>query len=232
MGCSLRGVCGNRQNCLLVVMRMLRNATLYFLSLGVAAYAVLGYAAMPLGALVHPNMRADFVVHPLGVYSHVFAAATALAFGPFQFSTRLRATRTQLHRWMGRAYLGVGVLIGGLSGLYLSRFAFGGLAAKAGFAMLAVCWLYTGLRAFLAIRRGAIDEHRKWMLRNYSLAFAAVMLRIYIPVSALIGVDFAVAYPVIAWACWTPNVFVVEWLAHNQSLQPTATARFAGVGRG
>lgn len=133
---------------------------------------------------------------------------------------------------MGRAYLGLGVLVGGLSGLYLSQFAFGGPAATTGLAMLAVCWLYTGLRAFLAVRRGAIDQHRRWMLRNYSLAFAAVMLRVYIPVSALAGVDFAVAYPVIAWACWRPNVLVAEWLAHDNSLLPTGTGRSAGAGRG
>jgi uncharacterized membrane protein len=191
-------------------MRSASNALLYFLSLSVAGYAVIGYGVMPLGTLVHPDMRAGFVAHPLGLYLHVFAAAFALLLGPFQFSARLRSTRTYLHRWMGRAYLGVGVLIGGLSGLYVSQFAYGGPAAKLGFAVLATCWLYTGSRAFLAIRRRAIDEHRKWMVRNFSLAFAAVMLRIYLPATLVAGVDFAVAYPLIAWLCWVPNLLVAE----------------------
>ncbi len=39
-------------------------------------------------------------------------------------------------------------LIGGLSGLYISQFAYGGVVDKAGFATLATCWLYTGLRAY------------------------------------------------------------------------------------
>jgi uncharacterized membrane protein len=212
-------------------MRTVRNVTLYFLSLGIAAYAMFGYAAMPLGSLVHPDMRTGFVAHPIGVYLHVYAAAITLALGPFQFSGRLRANRIQLHRLMGRAYLGVGVLVGGLSGLYLAAFAFGGPVARSGFAMLAISWLYTGLLAYLAIRRKAIDEHRKWMLRNFSLAFAAVMLRIYIPVSVLAGVDFVVAYPVIAWACWTPNILVAEWMAHSKPLQPP-TARSVAGGRG
>ena len=167
---------------------------------------------MPLGSLVHPDMKAGFVAHPLGVYVHVFAAALALLLGPFQFSARLRRARIHLHRWMGRVYLGVGVLVGGLSGLYLSQFAFGGPVARLGFAALAASWLYTGLRAFLAIRSRSIDEHRKWMVRNYSLAFAAVMLRLYIPASVLAGADFAVAYSVIAWLCWLPNLLVAEWV--------------------
>jgi uncharacterized membrane protein len=211
-------------------MRTVRNVTLYFLSFGIAAYAVFGYAVMPLGSLVHPDMKSGFVAHPIGVYFHVFAAAVTLALGPFQFSDRLRASRIQLHRLIGRAYLGVGVLVGGLSGLYLAAFAFGGPVAKTGFAMLAVSWLYTGLRAYLAIRRRAIDEHRKWVLRNFSLAFAAVMLRIYIPVPVLASVDFAVAYPIIAWACWTPNILVAEWMAHK-SLKPMLPARSTKDGR-
>jgi uncharacterized membrane protein len=206
-------------------MRSTSKVLLYFLSFGVAAYAVVGHEVMPLGSLVHPDMKADFVAHPLGVYLHVFAAAIALLLGPFQFSARLRRVRIQLHRCMGRVYLGVGVLIGGLSGLYISQFAFGGLGAKLGFATLAACWLYTGLRAFLAIRSRAIDEHQKWMVRNFSLTFAAVMLRLYIPASVIAGVNFGVAYAIIAWLCWLPNLLVAEWVfnaAHNRSPQRSA----------
>ena len=44
------------------------------------------------------------------------------------------------------------------------------------------------------------------------LTFAAVTLRIYLPLSDLVGIDFDVAYPVIAWLCWVPNVIVAERL--------------------
>jgi uncharacterized membrane protein len=196
-------------------MRATGMALLYILSLGVAAYGVVGYSVMPVGALVHPDMNAEFVTHRLAVYLHVFAAAVALLLGPFQFSAQLRRNRIQLHRWMGRVYLGAGVLVGGLSGLYLSQFAFGGLAARLGFATLALCWLYTGMRAYLAIRGGMIAEHRKWMVRNFSLAFAAVMLRLYIPASLVAGVEFAVAYSIIAWLCWLPNLLVAEWICKS-----------------
>jgi uncharacterized membrane protein len=188
---------------------------LYALSLGVAAYGLASYGVMPIGSFVHPDMKVAFMAHPLGIYVHVFAAAVALLLGPFQFSAQLRNTHLRLHRWMGRAYLGVGVLVGGLSGLYISQFAFGGPPAKLGFATLALCWLYTGLRAFLAIRRRAIAEHRKWMVRNFALAFAAVMLRLYLPASAVAGLDFAVAYPAIAWLCWVPNLVIAERLFNH-----------------
>lgn len=191
-------------------MRSIGQGLLFFLAFGVAGYAVFAYGFLPLGSLVHPDMKANFLAHSTGIYTHTFASIVALVLGPFQFSARLRQKHTDLHRWLGRSYLAVGVLVGGLSGLYMSRYAFGGSVARLGFAALAVSWLYTGIRAYLAVRRGAIAEHRKWMVRNYSLTFAAVTLRLYLPASMAAGIEFATAYPIIAWLCWMPNVVFAE----------------------
>lgn len=193
-------------------MKLLGTILFYFLSLGVAGYAIFAYGFMPLGSLVHPDMKLNFVIHPIGIYTHVFASLVALSLAPFQFSSRLRSARPRIHRVMGRAYLGIGVLVGGLSGLYMAIFAFGGPVAKLGFACLAVGWLYSGIRAYQAIRRGAVQEHRVWMIRNVSLTLAAVTLRIYLPSSMIAGFPFEAAYPVIAWLCWVPNLIVAELL--------------------
>jgi Predicted membrane protein (DUF2306) len=82
---------------------------------------------------------------------------------------------------------GIAVLGGGLSALYISQFAFGGSVARLGFALLAVCWLYTGARAFLAIRATRIISHREWMIRNVALTSAAVTLRVYLPAALVVG---------------------------------------------
>src|SRR5688500_12020425 len=150
-----------------------------FLCAGVSLYAAGMYGFVPLGALLHPEMRASFIAHPAVVYTHVFAAIFALALGPLQFLPRLRAARPRLHRMMGRLYLGVGVAIGGVSGLYMGAFAFGGAGAKVAFTLLATAWMYTGWRAYTAIRKREVAAHREWMVRNFALTLAAVTLRIY-----------------------------------------------------
>jgi uncharacterized membrane protein len=168
-------------------------------------------------------MKANFLAHSVGIYAHAFASIAALVLGPFQISAGFRQKHKILHRWFGRIYLAVGVLVGGLAGLYMAQHAFGGSVARIGFAVLSTLWLYTGLRAYLAIRQGAIDEHRKWMVRNVSLTFAAVTLRFYLPVSMVAGVEFGVAYPIIAWLCWVPNLIFAEWWytgTHSTELQP------------
>lgn len=193
-------------------MAIFSQALLYLLAFGVAGYAVIAYSVVPLGSLVHPDMQANFVAHSTAMYTHVFASSVALVLGPSQFSAKLRQQRLHLHRWLGRVYLVAGVLIGGLSGLYMAQYAYGGLVAQLGFGVLAVLWLYTGLRAYLAVRKGAIAEHRRWMIRNFSLTFAAVMLRLYLPAAVVSGVAFSLAYPVIAWLCWVPNLLYAEWI--------------------
>ena len=190
--------------------------SLVILSLGVAGYAVGVYGFLPLGVALHPDMRATFEAHRMGVYAHVFASAVALALGPVQFSARLRAARPGLHRWLGRLYLGVGVLVGGGAGLFMAFHAFGGLAARLGFACLAALWLYTGFRAYRAIRARDVAAHCRWMVRNFALTFAAVTLRLWMPASIVLGIPFENAYPVIAWLCWIPNLVLAEY-AFNQA---------------
>ena len=191
-------------------MRMAGYGLMVLLSLGVAAYAVGVYGLLPVGAMVHPEMRSTFEAQRAGIYLHVFGAAVAMALGPFQFSTRIRSRWPTLHRWSGRLYLGLGVLVGGSAGLYMAFHAWGGAVGRVGFASLAIAWLYTGWQAYGAVRRRDFVEHRRWMVRNFALTFAAVMLRIYLPASLAAGIDAHVAYPAIAWLCWVPNLVLAE----------------------
>ena len=153
----------------------------------------------------------------------------ALLIGPFQFVGSLRRAAPALHRWLGRIYLGIGVLVGGLAGLYMAQHAFGGIVSRLGFASLALGWLYTGLNAWLAIRARDIAAHREWMIRNFALTFAAVTLRLQVPIWVnLLGTDYTGVLPIIAWACWVPNLIVAEWLiARRRSIPVPQTARHA-----
>jgi uncharacterized membrane protein len=193
-----------------------------FLSFGVAAYALVAYALFPVGAAVHPDMRASFGEHKLALHAHVFGSAVALLVGPLQFSAYPRNNRPHIHRWLGRLYLSAGVALGGLAGLFLSASAYGGLPSKLGFACLALAWLYTGSHAFGAARARNFIAHRRWMVRNFSLAFAAVTLRLWLPGSVVLGVPFEVAYPIVAWLCWVPNLVVAELIVRRGA--PSSTS--------
>jgi uncharacterized membrane protein len=193
-------------------IRSLGLGMVLVLSLGAVAYAVVAYSRFALGTVVHPDMRAGFEAHRVAIYTHVFTSAVALLLGPIQFSVRLRAARPALHRWLGRTYLGLGVLVGGVAGFVMAFHAFGGPVSQLGFGCLAIAWLYTGARAYLAIRARDVASHRRWMVRNFALTFAAVTLRLWLPASVAAGVPFRVSYPAIAWLCWVPNALFAEVL--------------------
>jgi uncharacterized membrane protein len=203
---------------------MLARTLLTLLCVGVAAYALVAYSAFPLGSAVHPDMRAAFEANRTAIMAHVFASSVALLLGPLQFLPGLRARWPALHRWSGRAYLGIGVLIGGVSGLLMAQVAYGGLVGRLGFACLAVAWLLSGARAYAAIRAGDIGTHQRWMIRNFAFSFAAVTLRLWLPGSVALGVAFDLAYPAIAWLCWIPNLIAAEWLIRRQSARAAAIA--------
>lgn len=187
------------------------EALLAIMALGVAAYAFVVYGLQPAGAAVGGAMQEVFRLNPITIHAHAFAAGLALLLGPWQFSRRLRSSRPALHRWIGRVYLVAGIGVGGVSGLALARLAQGGWVAQLGFACLAVAWLYTGVRGYLAICHGDRAQHRRWMVRNHALTLAAVSLRLYLPLSLANGIAFEAAYPVIAWLCWVPNLALAQW---------------------
>jgi hypothetical protein len=57
------------------------------------------------------------------------------------------------------------------------------------------------------------------------LTLAAVALRIYLPLSVVMGWSFDAAYPAIAWLCWVPNLVLAElYLRRDHRTVATAAA--------
>ncbi len=177
-----------------------------------------------------PPLGERFAKHLTPLLFHVGGGIVALALGPWGFWGTFRNKFLQLHRWMGRIYL-LAVLIGSIAGFYMALIAFGGLASRIGFGMLAGLWLTTGAMAYRNIRQGKVEVHREWMIRNYALTFAAVMLRVWLPLFLALGYEFPEAYTAIAWVSWVPNLLVAELvisagkaLAQRQQAKPSAVS--------
>ena len=159
--------------------------------------------------------KAVYFAHTAGILTHIAGAMLATIIGPFQFLPQIITNRyLKLHRWLGRTYL-VGILFGGLAGLYMAFLAYGGLPARLGFGLLAMVWLFSGFMAYRHIRRKEIQSHRQWMVRNYALTFAAVTLRLWLIVFQVAEVEFIEAYITVAWLCWVPNLMVAEVIVNR-----------------
>lgn len=200
-------------------------ALLAVAAIGVAVYAIVAYSAFPIGQFVHPEMRKTYSVERVGILTHIYGSSLALLLCPWQFIPAVRRLWPKAHRWVGRAYLCLGVLPGGLAGFYMAFHAFGGLMSTTGFALLAAAWLFTAYRGYAAALNLNFNEHRKWMIRNVALTLGAVTLRIQLGSCFAAGLQFESFYPFLAWTSWVPNVAISEWIIWRLSKRRTEASR-------
>jgi uncharacterized membrane protein len=140
-------------------------------------------------------------------YTHIGLGGVALLVGWLQFNTKFRERNIATHRTIGKVYV-VSVLLSALAGIFIAFNATGGWIPSLGFIGLGIVWFTTTLLAFLTIRNGQAERHRRLMIYSYAACFAAVTLRIWLPMLAAISGDFVKAYTIVAWLCWVPNIIV------------------------
>ena len=158
-----------------------------------------------------PPMVVQMTNWPLAVLAHVGGGVTALALGSFQLVTR-RGSRRIWHRWAGRVYV-LACLTSAVAGFWLALHASAGPVATAGFGALAVVWFGSTVMGWRKAVAGEFAQHRRWMIRSLSLTFAAVTLRIMLPLIPLTGLEFVEGYRAISFLCWVPNLLLAEaWL--------------------
>ncbi len=166
-----------------------------------------------------PVRDAHFSRYILPLRLHIAGGMGALLAGPWQFSRKLRSRALNFHRWLGRFYL-LEVAFGSIVGLVMATVSEEGLPTHLGFGALAVLWFFTGLQAYRAIRRGNVETHRQWMIRNFALTLAAVTLRNWMPLMLFaMHWPFRTTYIIVSWLCWVPNLLIAEWLVRRRHTQ-------------
>jgi len=181
------------------------------LSVGVGGYALFhvftGFQHLPL---VNP------MLDPYGLQLHIAASAFAMILGAFQFLKVLRQKAPAIHRWIGRFYIAA-CLVGGVAGGTIALSSTAGPIAGWGFFLLAIIWLFTTVMAWTSALKRDFTTHERWMIRSFALTFAAVTLRLYLPMVAILNIEFLPAYRAIAWLAWVPNLIVAElWIASRR----------------
>lgn len=207
------------------------------LAVAIAGYSVWLYATASLETLAADDqgLASTYVDAPgivqVVLYIHIAAGSLALVIGPLQFVAAIRRRAPRIHRVIGRVYLGA-VAIAALASLVILPFNSAAFVGLVGFGALAVLWLLTLVKAYTSIRRGEVDAHRAWMMRNYALTFAAPTLRLWLGVLIMvqvlaatstgsavdIDVIFPTAYAAVPFLCWIPNLIVAEWLIRRRGL--------------
>ena len=161
----------------------------------------------------------DNVVWHTAFYIHITFGGIALLVGWSQFSKGLREKYLKLHRNIGKVYV-VSVMLSSIAGFYIALFASGGITSTLGFGTLASLWFFTVMMPYTSILKKNFKQHENWMIRNYALTFAAVTLRVYLPLSQVAHFDFITSYRVISCLCWVPNLIIAEIIINKRAAIP------------
>lgn len=145
-------------------------------------------------------------------FTHISFGGLALLTGWMQFVSSFRQKRPAIHRLLGKFYV-ISVILSGLAGLVVAFKATGGLVSVLGFILLGLVWLTTTIRAWLVAMQKDFAAHEKWMIYSYAACFAAVTLRLLLPLLIILHKgEFEPAYRIVAWLCWVPNLLVAYFL--------------------
>lgn len=144
-------------------------------------------------------------------YTHISLGGLALLIGWTQFMPKWRDRHLKVHRRIGKVYV-IAALASSLAAIYISFYTTGGIVPGAGFFCLGVIWFLSTFKAYSNIRNGRINSHQKMMVYSYACCFAAVTLRIYLPILSSLLNGFDNAYPIVAWLCWIPNLMVAYFI--------------------
>ena len=194
---------------MLLILALLAAAALWFVQDRARQYWA--YDAHALGEL-WPR-RGAFI-------PHAFGGLLAITTGLIQLWLGLTGRTGRLHRTAGKLYL-IGVAIGSVGGFYLALTIDAKLFSyAAGLFMLSTAWIVTTASAYIAIRNGAVQQHREWMIRSYIVTFAFVTFRL----TEKVLLNWHVAGDdevdsMTAWACWAIPLLLAEPLLQLRKIR-------------
>jgi uncharacterized membrane protein len=192
-------------------------------------YILFTLIGLMIGYVLYHNE--SFLVHPKDpvwnhyhafrwwLLPHGLAGACAILLGPLQFSDRLRARYTKLHRVVGRIYV-FGALIVAPLGAYIQYFEerMGGPRSFTVAAVVdaALLMLTTGI-AFTFILQGKVQQHRQWMTRSFAVALVFLEVRVIAGVTGWEKLGTP-AIETIVWTCLAFSVVVGDLALQIQEL--------------
>jgi len=166
-------------------------------------------------------LRQRYSPIPWLMFLHGIPGALALTLGIFQFSSRLRKRHLQLHRILGRIYVGCVVISAPVAIMVAMALPIPTLLLAS--IIQAGGWLVCTGTALYCVRIGRIQQHREWMIRSYPFAMIFVVARAigFIPAidrMGIVGVE-ATVWGCIAVAGLLPSL-IIAWQALAASHRP------------
>jgi uncharacterized membrane protein len=183
----------------------------------VGLWLLLGFASLEFLLAAYGKYRhlespayGMFMTRRSWLWLHLAGGLTTVLLGPVQFLTQWRRRNPRLHRLTGRIYL-IGMLVAATGATGLIATSPAPFAIRLAFAATALAWLSTALTGLVAIRRGAVAAHQRWMTRSYAVTLAPVIFRLSLPIAIASGLaPSPTLIATLLWCSWIVPLLICE----------------------
>jgi hypothetical protein len=148
---------------------------LLFWAVLAVAIAAFIYESFAYALTRDPQPGATLLNRQLWYYAHMAFAVPILLIAPLQFLASLRKARPEVHRWLGRAFLGFSILAGLMAVWLGATIQYEG--SRIPLAMFGLVWIGFSGAAWVCARKRDFVNHRKFVIRSFAIGLAFVWLR-------------------------------------------------------
>jgi uncharacterized membrane protein len=164
------------------------------------------------------SIEYGYAQKPMLTLLHILPGMIFLVLGAMQFVKRIRMNYINFHRWSGRIYLVLGMIIGFSAIIMSFTIRFGGYIETSAVTIFGSFFLFSLVKAFLHIKKKEFVQHREWMIRAYAIGLAVASMR------PLIGLFFAFTdmkfkdfFGIIFWIAFILHALVAElWIRYTR----------------
>lgn len=184
-------------------------------------YALPRYLSFnPAASRVPLNPNYPFHLHFTVIVLHVIAGNLALVTLFIQVIPWIRRRYPVVHRIAGRVYVFGGALPCALLALALLPYN-NAPSGNFGLLSMAILWIVTTMRGYLAARQRRYRQHRRWMAYSFALALGTTWGRaIALAATPGVAINMAVFFDISSWMGWVISLVIVHWWLERTSKRP------------
>jgi uncharacterized membrane protein len=164
------------------------------------------------GTVPEDQRDVPYAAHPWLAYLHIVPGVVYLLGAPLQLWYGFRHRHYAAHRRIGRLVLASGAVSGVFAIGFGARYAFGGTGEASAALVFGSWFLLCLLLAYIAIRRGRVRRHRRWMIRAYAIAIGVGTIRLWVFLLSASGLmEFQPSFGVAFWLALGMHAVAAEW---------------------
>ncbi len=214
-------------------------APLAAVAIGFVAFSLPPYLS---GDPTRSRVPPSFPLHYPILVAHVVFGSVALLCACLQIWPWFRRNYRAVHRRIGRVYVFAGVLPAGLMALPMGALSPFGPVARASNVLMCSLWLAFTLTGYRRARQRRFAEHRRWMIRSFTLTASIITNRVWGPLAFVVlapSLDttfggnqqlfqWTVA-GIATWLGWVLPLLVAEWWLERGD--PASRSGYVSVAR-